>query len=330
MEGKWFVIPDFCSWKRGEYLEEMLDALTAPGEMQLFRDRFAGRVRIGPEQMDLAKHLWYYADMPADWELRPFLTGEYLVRTAEKFGLPGEKYTNTSQLFAQLTDQKDRLALAAMLRADEDKEQREEYYRLYCPEKLRLSAPYYDPWYARNGWQQPEGEYRKVREDWYAVFDGRDFDEYGRAMIVGQPAEGGYALYFAGEEDRETYEIDLAIHDRVGRITPELAQRFGLEELGEKAPELSPPPMGRMERMHSLCAGNHSLIGPDTRCGCFYCRQIYPGRAVSDWLDSGQTARCPHCGIDAVIMDSPMGEIDEKLLKEMNEHWFAVTESNMN
>jgi hypothetical protein len=37
---------------------------------------------------------------------------------------------------------------------------------------------------------------------------------------------------------------------------------------------------------------------------CFYCFTEFPPHSVQEWTDGepvGQTALCPHCGIDAVV-----------------------------
>ena len=46
-----------------------------------------------------------------------------------------------------------------------------------------------------------------------------------------------------------------------------------------------------------------------SQCGCFYCLELFPPTAITRWVDEdengvGQTALCPHCGIDAVIAQS--------------------------
>lgn len=38
-------------------------------------------------------------------------------------------------------------------------------------------------------------------------------------------------------------------------------------------------------------------------CGCYHCERTFPPSAIEDWVDDGQTALCPTCGIDAVVPD---------------------------
>ena len=59
------------------------------------------------------------------------------------------------------------------------------------------------------------------------------------------------------------------------------------------------------------------------RCGCFHCGRTFAPAAIMDWVDDGQTALCPKCGIDSVIGDAsgvPAG--DPYFLKKMKRRWF--------
>ena len=63
-------------------------------------------------------------------------------------------------------------------------------------------------------------------------------------------------------------------------------------------------------------------------CGCFHCAKIFPPAFVTHWVDKddegvGQTALCPHCGMDAVLGSASGFEITPELLKEMHGHWFS-------
>ena len=57
--------------------------------------------------------------------------------------------------------------------------------------------------------------------------------------------------------------------------------------------------------------------------GCFYCCEVFAPSEIDDWVDGGDCALCPRCGIDSVIGDaSGFAVSDKKFLKEMNEFWF--------
>lgn len=54
--------------------------------------------------------------------------------------------------------------------------------------------------------------------------------------------------------------------------------------------------------------------------GCFYCITIYGSSEIKEWIDGGQTALCPHCGIDSVLPIE--GKPKVGFLMEMKRYWF--------
>jgi uncharacterized paraquat-inducible protein A len=50
---------------------------------------------------------------------------------------------------------------------------------------------------------------------------------------------------------------------------------------------------------HSL--RNRAEIEASAICDCFYCFAIFPSSDISEWVDDGQTAICPRCGIESVL-----------------------------
>lgn len=48
---------------------------------------------------------------------------------------------------------------------------------------------------------------------------------------------------------------------------------------------------------------NRARVTAAAHCGCFYCLAVFPGSAMQEWVDNGQTALCPRCGVDAVLAD---------------------------
>lgn len=71
-----------------------------------------------------------------------------------------------------------------------------------------------------------------------------------------------------------------------------------------------------------------------TVCGCFYCLEMFPPTSIVKWTDApdplevpeaaGQTALCPHCGIDSVIGDASGTVITNALLKRMHSAYFEL------
>jgi NAD-dependent SIR2 family protein deacetylase len=78
--------------------------------------------------------------------------------------------------------------------------------------------------------------------------------------------------------------------------------------------------MNELERAHIDSSSHRALVERSRVCGCFYCCEVFPPSEVREWIDEGETALCPRCGIDAVLPDS-VGFTDE-FLKAMRGYWF--------
>lgn len=83
--------------------------------------------------------------------------------------------------------------------------------------------------------------------------------------------------------------------------------------------KLTPSDLASAHRDASL---HRALVGRSKALGCFYCLRTFPPSAVEEWIDDGETALCPHCGIDAVLPDSV--DLSEAFLKAMNSRWFSA------
>jgi hypothetical protein len=84
------------------------------------------------------------------------------------------------------------------------------------------------------------------------------------------------------------------------------------------------PPQRRQSRLkvaHGRCLHNRRLLANGGRCGCFYCLRTFDANDVTEWVDEGLTARCPHCGIDAVLSEKS-DPIHPWFLKRMQTFWF--------
>ena len=67
---------------------------------------------------------------------------------------------------------------------------------------------------------------------------------------------------------------------------------------------------------------NRSFLAGDTRCGCFHCQQTYRADEITEWVDDGQTAICPRCGVDAVL-SARSDALTADFLARMHERWFS-------
>jgi hypothetical protein len=78
----------------------------------------------------------------------------------------------------------------------------------------------------------------------------------------------------------------------------------------------------RLRVAHGRCLHNRRLLANGGRCGCFYCLKTFDAKDVIEWVDKGLTARCPHCGIDAVLSEKA-DPIHPWFLKRMQAFWFT-------
>jgi NAD-dependent SIR2 family protein deacetylase len=54
-------------------------------------------------------------------------------------------------------------------------------------------------------------------------------------------------------------------------------------------------------------------------CGCYKCLAVFPTSEIVQWTDGGETAICPKCSADTILM----GLTDVELLKGIQKFWFA-------
>jgi len=74
---------------------------------------------------------------------------------------------------------------------------------------------------------------------------------------------------------------------------------------------------------HYFCTNNRPLLKKSQQCGCFYCLSIYSPDEIAGWIpDNYGTAKCPHCGIDAVLPESEEYTITKQFLRDMRNVWF--------
>jgi hypothetical protein len=92
--------------------------------------------------------------------------------------------------------------------------------------------------------------------------------------------------------------------------------------------------MGKLTKTDIIAAHRHSAnhraeVVASEMCGCFYCSAVFSPLAITRWADSGQTAICPFCGVDAVIGDqSGFSVTSRRWLERMEAHWWRVTDSS--
>ena len=78
----------------------------------------------------------------------------------------------------------------------------------------------------------------------------------------------------------------------------------------------------RYEEIYKHSCRNHAELKQSLKCGCFSCGRIFDATEVEDYIDDGETALCPYCGVDSVIGDASGIELNPKLLNELNKMYF--------
>ena len=95
-------------------------------------------------------------------------------------------------------------------------------------------------------------------------------------------------------------------------------------ELDRAVTDLRERGEGEIADAHKHSTNHRDEIEASIVAGCFSCRQTFPPSEINDWLDDGQCARCPRCGIDAVIGSASGFPVDDPaFLRRMNDFWFA-------
>ena len=76
-----------------------------------------------------------------------------------------------------------------------------------------------------------------------------------------------------------------------------------------------------LEDAHRHSVRNRGKIEQSSQCGCFSCNRLFLPSEVEDYIDEGETALCPYCGVDAVIRDASGFQLSEEFLQSMHKRW---------
>jgi hypothetical protein len=78
-----------------------------------------------------------------------------------------------------------------------------------------------------------------------------------------------------------------------------------------------------LEIAHNASSHNKDVILQSDNCGCFSCLCHFKPSDIKEWIDGGQTAVCPVCGVDAVIGSAYGHDLNDELLLNMKIKWFG-------
>jgi NAD-dependent SIR2 family protein deacetylase len=73
---------------------------------------------------------------------------------------------------------------------------------------------------------------------------------------------------------------------------------------------------------HRHSSDHREMILASALVGCFYCLEVFPPKSIRDWIDGGQTALCPNCGVDALLGDKIGVAMKRPFLEKMRVKWF--------
>ena len=79
-----------------------------------------------------------------------------------------------------------------------------------------------------------------------------------------------------------------------------------------------------LKKIHKYSSNHREMVLTSPFCGCFSCQDsfILP-RNIKKWVDKGNTAVCPRCGVDAILPGLGLGvSITEGFLTQMYNYWF--------
>lgn len=77
--------------------------------------------------------------------------------------------------------------------------------------------------------------------------------------------------------------------------------------------------------LNSQTAYNESLIDVSRKCGCFHCGSTFEKAEIKDWMheeDGEDTALCPFCRTDSVIVGTEEFPLSTSLLSTLYTEWF--------
>ena len=78
-----------------------------------------------------------------------------------------------------------------------------------------------------------------------------------------------------------------------------------------------------LQAAHRHSARHADEVRSSVLCGRFFCLEVFAPNEIVGWIAVEGTARCPRCGIDAVIGDLsgyPVG--NATFLRAMRDEWF--------
>lgn len=81
--------------------------------------------------------------------------------------------------------------------------------------------------------------------------------------------------------------------------------------------------MSKKDQKYTNTFNHKTELQEMVKCGCFSCRCIFDYEDITEWIEDGQTAKCPDCGAVSVAgFDSHFLVLNNNLIKSYRNHIF--------
>jgi hypothetical protein len=77
-----------------------------------------------------------------------------------------------------------------------------------------------------------------------------------------------------------------------------------------------------LQLAHSFSRGHREQVEQSEGCSCFRCLASFKPSEITEWVDGGDTALCPKCGVDAVLASASGVPLSDEFLRKMQQQWF--------
>lgn len=83
-----------------------------------------------------------------------------------------------------------------------------------------------------------------------------------------------------------------------------------------------------LETIHRYCSHHRQLLKESATAGCISCGASFKPAEIREWVAERsdgmeETAKCPRCGIDAVLPSAAPVALDERTLAALQTFWFG-------
>lgn len=82
-----------------------------------------------------------------------------------------------------------------------------------------------------------------------------------------------------------------------------------------------------IKEVHKYSIYNMDQAEASKKAGCYHCLAEFEPSAIKSLTDDDRTALCPKCGIDSVLFDASLYEINQTTLIKLKKYWFNNEES---